>query len=149
MSRLEQHDVGAILRVHDRKFNDLLESKQKWFSYKLKEALQELVPRFKNHAVVIIEGYAGADIHLYRLKDIPPRTETLIGSKIPYLDLDIVSQSVIDNSPLLTEFVKIIDFSVEHSNLGGIAFDINPSEVRGDFQKDDEDYGIPDMHREY
>ncbi len=148
MSRLEQEDVRAILSVHDSKFNDQLESKQTWFSYKLQEALQELAPRFKNHAVVIIEGYAGADIHIYRLKDIPPRTETLIGSKIPYLDLDIVSQSIIDNSPLLTEFVKIIDFAVEHSKLGGIEFDINPSEVRGDYQEDDGFHGVPDMYRD-
>ena len=149
MSRLEQEDVRAILSVYDSKFNDMITSKQKWLSYKLQEALRELAPSFKNHAVVIIEGYAGADIHLYRLKDIPPRTETLIGSKIPYLDLDTVSQSVIDNSPLLTEFVKIIDFSVEHSNINGKEFDINPSEVRGDYQEDDDTYGIPDMHREY
>ena len=149
MSRLKQEDVRAILSVYDTQNDELTEAKQRWFSYKLQESLQELAPRFKNHAVVIIEGYAGADIHLYKLKDIPPRTETLIGSKIPYLDLDSVSQSVIDNSPLLTEFVKIIDFSVEHSKLGGIEFDINPSEVRGDYQEDDDTYGIPDMHREY
>lgn len=148
MSRLEQEDIRALLSVYDTQHEELVESKQRWFSNKLQEALQELAPRFKNHAVVIIEGYAGADIHLYKLKDIPPRTETLIGSKIPYLDLDTVSQSVIDNSPLLTEFVKIIDFSVEHSKLGGIEFNINPSEVRGDYQEDDGFYGVPDMYRD-
>lgn len=158
MSRLEQEDVRAILSVFDKKFEHLQESKQQWLTYKIQEAFQELAPRFKNHAVVVTHHlYRGIDIYVYKLRNVPPRTESLFNSDVKR-DYTFDGEYYIDNNidygvrrelPLFEEFNKIVEFYIRHSNIGPKEFHLKEViEVRGDFQPTDEDYGVPAMYRE-
>ncbi len=154
MSRLEQEDVRAILNVFDKDFEKLQNSKQQWLTYKLQEAFQELAPRFKNHAIVVTDHIIfDIEIYVYKLRNVPLRTESLFNSDVKpdyifqdeyYLYLDTVRAL-----PLFEEFRKILEFWEDHSNVGPKEFKLNKViEVRGDFKPTDEDYGVPAMYRE-
>lgn len=154
MSRLEQEDVRAILSVFDKDVRKLQESKQQWLTHKIEEAFQELAPRFKNHAVVVIENpYRGIDIVVYKLRNIPLRTESLFNSDIKpdyrFHDEYYMYPDTVRGLPLFEEFNKIVEFWINKSNLCNKELSLDRViEVRGDFQPDDEFYGVPSMYRE-
>ena len=92
------------------------------------------------------------EIRFYKLRDVPPRTESLFNTDLPYHtfhDEYYLYHNTVRGLPLFEEFDKIINFWVLSSNLGSKEFNLNKViEVRGDFQPDDEEYGVPSMYRE-